>query len=224
MGWKAVASMSEQDLKEQLGMPKKKEEPQKDKDKPDEEQQVGGKGSNVNNGAGRSSGSGGVQPVIPPDPDLDPDLDLDPEEAELSWSERIKARREEKKRERTLNKAMKEAQKEEFKRAFRDKYHGDTSLLDRLALKFPKLGKFLGKDFSRLFDKELSFDERLEEALRGLPQEERDAKAAEGLVKNLERTVNQIKAKMEKYEASARRKIKDAIEERRQRRSGKARC
>lgn len=222
MGWKEVASMSEQDLKEQLGMPKKKEEPQKDKDKPDEEQQVGGKGKggndkggNGNNGAGR--GSGGVQPVIPPDPvldpDLDPDLDLDPEEEpELSWWERRKARCEEKKLESSSNKAMNEVKKEEFRRAFRDKYHGDPSLLDRLALRFPKLGKFLGKDFSQLFVEEPSFGERLEEALRGVPQEERDAKAAEGIVQNLERTIREIKVKMDKYETSARRKIKDVIE------------
>lgn len=224
MGWKAIASLPEKDLKEKLGMPKKREEPQKDKDKPENQQQGGdqgrdkdknNKGSNGNRGTDRGSGLG--QPVIPPAPvldeDLDPDQDLDSgEETNLSWSEKRKARREEKKFERSLNKTMREEEKEKFRRAFVDKYHGNPSLLDRLALKFPKLGKFLGKDFSHLFDRVPSFEERLEEALRGLPQEERDAKAAEGIVKNLERRINQIEVKIADYEASARRKIEDAIE------------
>lgn len=176
MGWKAVASLSEEDLKQKLAMPKKKEEKQdesrkndegkKDIDKKDDKGKDGdGKGQS-DDGQGRNNGGGsgpqGPQ-VNPPELPEDPEPELDPEEDELeeppvpeklTLGERFRNWRE-KRRE---IKQAKMKNKAEMIKMFSEKYGRKPGFIDRLALRFSLVRKLFRRDSDEV---ELSFEEQL---------------------------------------------------------------
>lgn len=225
MGWKAVASLSEQDLKDKLAMPKKKEEKQDDRDKgkkddnkkdgkgkgkeEDKDKGQGGDGRGQgDDGQGRDDGSSGGgsgpqdHPQDPPElPDEEPELDPDEEQVEEepeTLIDKFRNWREERKK-------MKE---ERAKREIAT-YGKKLGVLDRLSLKLPWLGKILKRDV-----KELSLEEQLEEA--GIPRvhTEEELKRAEAIrSKNREALGNYGKNDEQKEEAEnmARKALEERI-------------
>lgn len=217
MGWKAVASLSEEELKQKLAMPKKKEEKQDDKGKKaDSKQDDKGKGQGGDDrgqggdGQGRDDGSSGGgsgpqgpqvdPPELPDEEELEPEEEIEEEPVpeKLTLGERFRNWRE-KRREMKAEKAKREI----------ETYGKKLGILDRLSLKMPWLGKILKRDV-----KELSLEEQLEEA--GIPRvhTEEELKKAEAIrARNREALgrYEKIDEEQEYWENLGRKSLEDLI-------------
>lgn len=248
-GWKEVANLAERDLKEMLGMPKKKEEKEvpseeqklDDKDQgKDEDVQVAKPSTNRTNNTNQTGNTARAvenqnidMGIVEPPIDLNEQTYIDPFKSEYDFLEQdeevtfdenqtyidpfMKIDDEEnKKMTRKEKKQAKREEKEKFERAFRDKYKGKPGILDKLAFKFPNLGKIFKRDFSDIYEPAKTIEEQLEEYLSKLPEDEREAKKREGekVIAEAQKEAEELKIDVAFVEA--RKKLEKQIQKRKE--------